>query len=210
MKINKLIVFIILVSIIATAFFYKRLPEEIALHFNYKGEVDRWGGRNSIWLTASLPLLLYGLLLIIPRIDPRKDSFRKHTRAYSILANATVLFLIALNWFSILYSIGYNLNIQIFILTGIGILWIIIGNYLPNARQNYTFGIRTPWTLANETSWTKTHRLGGIAFIITGIIALAAAFIPGLPALIIFFSSTLLMVGGLFLYSYVVYRKSVS
>ena len=210
MKINKLIISLSVISLIGTAFMYRLLPQEIALHFNYLGEVDNWGNKNYIWLFAALPFLIYFLMYIIPKIDPRKDSYEKHSRAYSVLANTVSLFMIALNWITILYSLEYVVNIQIFILMSIGILWIVIGNYLPNARQNYTFGIRTPWTLNSEEVWTKTHRVGGVGFVITGFIAIAAAFLPGLAAIILFGISTGILFIGLFLYSYVMFKKSIS
>ena len=47
---------------------------------------------------------------------------------------------------------------------------IIIGNYLPKARQNYTIGIKIPWTLANEENWNRTHRLAGYLWMICGIL----------------------------------------
>lgn len=210
MKINKFILAVIFLSIGATAWFYRFLPDQIALHYDYKGDVDNWGSRNFIWMTSSLPLIIYILMAVVPKIDPRKDSYEKHMKGYSILANGLALFMIALNWFTIFYSMGYDLNIQIFIMTALGILFILLGNYLPNARQNYTFGFKTPWTLADDTSWRKTHRMGGFAFVGLGIVALVGAFIPGIAALILFFSALVLMILGLFVYSYLIFRKTGS
>lgn len=210
MKISKLLVALIFLSIAGTAYFYRLLPEEIALHYNYKGEVDNWGNRNFIWLTSSLPLLIYILMALVPKIDPRKDSYDKHKRGYSILAHGITLFLIAMNWFTILQALGKEVNIQKFILTAIGILFILIGNHLPNARQNYTFGIRTPWTLANETSWKKTHRLGGYGFMVSGLVAIAGIFLPGSVAFFLFFIVVIIMVILLTIYSYMVFRKNPS
>ncbi|MBB6480859.1 SdpI family protein [Spirochaeta isovalerica] len=207
MKINKFILALIVLSMAGTAVIYGSLPERIALHFNINGEVDRWGGRASIWITASIPLAVYLLLLFVPRIDPRRDSYSKHTRGYAILANTITLFLIGLNWFTILYSLGYDLSVQMYVLSGIGILFMIIGNHLPNARQNYTFGIRTPWTLADETSWVKTHRLGGIGFVATGVIAIVAAWLPGLFAFIIFLTALVILLALIFIYSYLVFKR---
>lgn len=208
MKINKLTLLIILLSIIATGYAYQFLPEQIPMHFNTKGEVDRWGNRSSIWLTGSLPLLIYGLMFIIPKIDPRQDSYQKHTKGYSSLASIMALFLISLNWFIIAYSLGYQLNVQTFILTAMGILFIVIGNHLPNARQNYTFGIRNPWTLEDEETWTKTHRAGGFLFVIFGLLSMIMAFVSGKAAIIIFISTVLLGSIGINVYSYLLYKKS--
>jgi len=210
MKVNKLILSLLALSLAGTALIYGNLPDQIALHFNLRGEVDRWGSRPSVWLTSALPLGVYLLMLFAPRLDPRKDSYARHMRGFSILANAITLFLIGLSWVTILFSMGFNLSIQVYVLSGIGILFIVIGNHLPNARQNYTFGIRTPWTLADERSWTQTHRVGGIGFVATGFIAIAAAWLSGLAAFLIFFSTLVLLIAGLFVYSYIIFKQQRS
>lgn len=207
MKINKFIIAFIVLSIGGTALIFRQLPDTIALHFNVIGEVDRWGGKASVWITSAIPLVVYLLMTIVPNIDPRHGSFNKHMKAYTILINTLTLFLISLNWFIILYSMGLDLNIRVFVLSGLGILFIVLGNYLPNVRQNYTFGIRTPWTLDDEQSWRKTHRVGGIGFILTGIIGLITAWLPGLPAFIIFLSAVVLLISGLLIYSYRIYMN---
>ena len=75
-------------------------------------------------------------------------------------------------------------------------------------RHNYFIGIKTPWTLASEYVWKKTHRLGGIAFIISGILMGLSSFIDYK------FSGTIIviliigMITGLYLYSYLVFNKN--
>nr|WP_275450028.1 SdpI family protein [Clostridium massiliodielmoense] len=44
------------------------------------------------------------------------------------------------------------------------------GNYLPKCKQNYTVGIKLPWTLNSEENWNKTHRLGGYVWMAGGLI----------------------------------------
>ena len=55
-------------------------------------------------------------------------------------------------------------------------LFVVLGNVLPRARPNWLFGIRTPWTLTNDRVWERTHRLGGMLFVIAGIILLVSGF----------------------------------
>ena len=52
----------------------------------------------------------------------------------------------------------------------LGALFVGVGNYLPRMRQNYTFGVRTPWALADETNWKRTQRVGGISFMVLGVL----------------------------------------
>ena len=71
-----------------------------------------------------------------------------------------------------LITLGYAISINIVISVGLGLLFIVIGNFLGKIRSTYTFGIRTPWTLDSELSWNKTHRLGGKLFMLAGVATL--------------------------------------
>lgn len=207
MKNNKLLLLIILISIIGTIFVYNYLPDKIPQHWNIKGEVDRWGDRNSVFITALIPIALYLLLILVPKIDPKRNSYSKHKKAYSIFRVLIILFLIGIHWATILYSLGYKVNIKIITLTSIGILFIVLGNYMSQIRHNYMFGIRTPWTLANEEVWRKTHRLGGFIFICLGILSITVSLLDTIYGFTIFFASVILSVIWLFIYSYLQYKK---
>lgn len=75
---------------------------------------------------------------------------------------------------------GYEVSIDKIIPSIVGILFIVIGNYMPKIKSNYFYGIKTPWTLSSDTSWRKTHRLGGKVFIISGFIIILSSFLlPG-------------------------------
>ncbi|WP_037573021.1 SdpI family protein [Spirochaeta cellobiosiphila] len=206
MKFNKWVIVITVLTLGVIAWFYKQLPEQIPTHFNIKGEVDDWGPRNVIWLFGFLPVVIYMLLFFIPRIDPRKENYKKHIKSYSFLAFTVFLFLIVLGQFMLFYSLGYDLNIKTFLGISIGILFILTGNYLPRARQNYTYGIRTPWTLANEVSWTKTHRVGGFGFVVSGFFLFIAGFFTNSRAFVISTLFIPVLIIGLFVYSYIIYK----
>jgi len=58
-----------------------------------------------------------------------------------------------------------------------GVLLLAVGNYLGKARRNWFIGLKTPWTLADDGVWDKTHRytgrglfLGGLALIVLGFV----------------------------------------
>ncbi|NQT61090.1 MAG: SdpI family protein [Bacteroidetes bacterium] len=162
----------IAVSLIGTILLYARLPEQVPMHWDLSGQVDSWRPRYFIFFTALLPALFVLLLRVIPNIDPKSESFSRHGKAYGIVAVVVILFLLGMHWVTILFSLGFAIKIDIVIRGLIGITFIIIGNYLPQAKQNYTFGIKTPWTLDNEVVWNRTHRFGGFAFVISGIITI--------------------------------------
>lgn len=84
----------------------------------------------------------------------------------------------------------------------VGIVLIVVGNYIPKTRQNYTVGIRTPWTLNNEENWNKTHRFGGKILVISGIMTILSVFIPYL------YIFAFILFPLIIVYSYWIYRNS--
>ncbi len=207
MKINKWMVLLILLSIIGTILVYSYLPNKVPSHWNIAGEIDAYQQKTWVFFTAVLPLVLYMLMVFLPKIDPKKDSYLKHQKAYTVTQLFIVVFMIFIHWITVAVAMGYSINIGIVMRLAVGILFIILGNYLGQIRQNYFFGIKTPWTLANEQVWKKTHRMGGYVFVLLGILMAATVFLSNRWAFFI-------MMGGLFasaayvlIYSYFIYKK---
>ncbi|WP_066498565.1 SdpI family protein [Abyssisolibacter fermentans] len=207
MKVNKILIILILLSIVCTAFVYSYIPNEVPSHWNIKGAIDEYQSKEFVFFTASLPLLLYVFMIIIPKIDPKKKSYMKHKKAYRIFIYALILFFIVIHWLTIGVSLDYNLNISSYIKIGVGLLFIILGNYMGQLRHNYTFGIKTPWTLASEKVWKKTHKAGGYGFIISGLIFILTAIFNNEMSFYIALGSLLIIVLALTIYSYLLYKK---
>lgn len=207
MKVNKILIILILLSIVCTAFVYSYLPNEVPSHWNIKGDIDKYQSKEFVFFTASLPLLLYVFMIIVPKIDPKKKSYMKHKKAYRIFIYALIIFFIIIHWLAIGVSLDYNLNISGYIKIGVGLLFIILGNYMGQLRHNYTFGIKTPWTLASEKVWKKTHKAGGYGFIISGLIFILTAIFNNEMSFYIALGSLLIMVSALTIYSYLLYKK---
>lgn len=89
----------------------------------------------------------------------------------------------------------------------IGLIFIIVGNYLPKCKKNSTIGIRVPWTFSSEENWNKTHRFGGKVFVICGLVMMSSIFIPGKMGEIVLVGSMIVMILMPIIYSYLFYRK---
>ena len=204
----------IAVSLIGTILVYAGLPGQVPMHWDLSGQVDTWRPRYFILFTALLPALFVVLLKVIPTIDPKADNYSRHAKTYGIVSVIVILFLLGMHWVTILYSLGFPVKMDIIIRGLIGILFIMIGNYLPQVKQNYTFGIKTPWTLDNEVVWNKTHHFGGFVFVISGVITIISLilsllindFSPALSFWTIAVSS-IAAVALTTLYSYLEFRK---
>lgn len=207
MKINKFMLLISILSLAGTAAVYSRLPANIPSHWDIQGNIDNYMPRQNAFFLALLPLGVYLLTIILPKIDPRRSAFAKHGKGYSIMMLVTFLFLTGIYWVSILVALGYSIDVSFVVKLSMGVLFAVMGNYMSQIRFNYTYGIRTPWTLASKEVWTRTHRVGGYAFVLCGILIIPLAFVKGTFASWLSFA---LILGAAFfgtLYSYLVYRK---
>lgn len=173
------IIGIVLLPFIYLAIIWKSLPEKVPTHWNYKGEVDHWGDKYSlIILLFLMPVLIYGVLLIIPKIDPKKRLDLMGGKYYQ-LKFILVLFMSILSLFIIYITKNQSLSSPNLIFALIGVLFMVLGNYFKVIQPNYFIGIRTPWTLENKEVWRLTHVLAGKYWMIGGgLILLSSLIIP--------------------------------
>jgi len=155
---------------ILTICFYPTLPENVPSHFNKDGLADRYSSKLLIILAyLGLALVLYLILTFIPFIDPFWKKIQKKYNLFLLFRDFILLFFLFF-YLLILLSAKEGKLPKNALGVGFGLLFILIGNYLPKLPRNFFFGIRVPWTLASEIVWRKTHILSGWAFVIGGIL----------------------------------------
>lgn len=165
---------VILLPILIGILLWNKLPDSMAVHFNFDNEAD--GYREKWFAVIIAPFILLAVHLIMAMIiaaDPRKKNIS--SKVYGI--NIWILPSLSLVLTAVIYvyNLGIHFNISLFLGIFLGITYIIIGNYLPKARQNYSIGVTLPWTCANEENWNKTNRLAGVINIIIGILIIINA-----------------------------------
>lgn len=197
-----------LISLVATAVLYSKLPEMIPVHWNVRGEVDNYGPRYMAWVIGALPLLIYLLMRFLPAIDPRHKNYEKSARAYNATMIGIVTLMMGLQLLILGSATGLVLKMDMFVKAAIGVLFVVIGNYMGTIRSNFFFGIKTPWTLSSDEVWRKTHRLGGALFILAGLSFIGAAFIRGSLSVLILIIMIVAAVVVPIVYSYLLYRKT--
>lgn len=197
--------------LVAGAFFavtvlYASLPDPMPTHWNAAGQVNGW--MPKFWGAYLLPLLMAGmwlLFLVLPKISPRGFEMEPFLRAWGVL-KVTILALMATIGGLVLRAAQHGGEMsQTPIFVALGILFAVIGNLLGKVTRNFFVGIRTPWTLASEEVWLRTHRLAGKLFVAAGLLMAASALV-GLP---LWSFIGLLVVASLVpvVYSYVIYRR---
>ena len=187
MKKNKLFWILTVVCVLnfaAHLYFYPSLPDIVPTHWGANGQVNGWGPKSTVLILAALPFAMLILFEVIRKIDPKHQNFEKFGKVWNLFVVLFTVMMAAFSWLSELAVFGKlpdssNL-VSILVCGGIGVLFIILGNFMPQIKQNYTFGCRTPWALNDEHNWQRTQRMGGYTFVVMGIVLLVLAFLGGL------------------------------
>ena len=197
---------ICLLPMLVGALVYSRLPEQVATHFDLQGNPDGWSSRP--FAVFGLPGILLAVNLLIPfalRADP------KHKNMSGALVNIVIwtvpVVSLLCSGLTLGRALGYDLRIEVVLPVFMGVLFILIGNYLPKTKQSYTMGIKLPWTLASEENWNRTHRLAGFLWVLGGVYFIVMSFLGW--SLIAFLIPLVVMVFVPTVYSYLLYRKGI-
>ncbi|MDD4031713.1 MAG: SdpI family protein [Bacteroidales bacterium] len=212
MKTNKaikelLLGFIVMAPLVYYMFLWSSLPEIIPVHFDGNGNPDKYGSRNYIAITVFfLTVVIYLILKYIPKIDP-KNNFALFSKTYYKLRLILSLFFSILGFIIICSAQQGRVSVSLLYII-IAFFISIIGNYLGTIRPNYSVGIRSPWTLKNESIWRKVHYFAGKLWFFSGIfLGLLMIFLPAHLRTPVFFAIVLLLAGIPYLYSYSIYLK---
>lgn len=161
----------------ASAWVWPGAPDRIPTHWNIHGQVDGWSSKPvGLLLVPAMGILLYGLLLVVPRIDPKRANYPHFAGSYTALRVGVVLMMLAVHFTIVSAAAGRGVDTGRVVLSAIGVLFVGLGALLPRFEQNWFAGIRTPWTLSSETVWRRTHDAGGRVFMVAGgLLAVAGA-----------------------------------
>lgn len=196
---------VILLPILAGLILWNRLPDQLPIHWNAAGEVDGWASRTfSVFFMSLFLLAMHWICVIVTSADPKNKNHQSKVLhlvfwmipVLSVLVHA-IIFATAM---------GHAVKVEVIMPVFMGLLFIIIGNYLPKCKQNYTIGIKVPWALNSEENWNKTHRFAGWLWVIGGLAMTATGFIGGFIA---FFAIVMIIAVVPMIYSYILYRKGI-
>ena len=147
------------------------------------------------------------LFLGLPHLDPNKKRYEQFSKVYHLFKGVLVGFMTFIYFLASAAALGYPVSISYIMPLSIGLLFVVLGNYMSKIKPNWFMGIRTPWTLSNEEVWNKTHRIGGKIFIAIGLIMIIGSFLPIEGYWNLFPWMIILFVLIPLVYSYLLYRK---
>ena len=196
---------IILLPIAAGLIMWNQLPEQIPSHWNASGEIDGWSSKP--FAVFGMPLILLALQWLCAlgtSADPKKENHP--SKVVHLVLWIIPVISILLHVLTYAVALGQTVRMEVVMPVYIGLVLAIIGNYLPKCKQNYTIGIKIPWTLNNEENWNRTHRFAGRLWVVCGLAMMLTGFVGGFW---IFLGVSLLMVLAPFVYSYLLHRKGI-
>lgn len=209
-----LLVALCLASLAGHLLLLPHMPAQIPTHWDSAGNVNGWTGREAIIVLDALPLLITVMMYLLPSIDPRGRAYARMGSFYTGFVTLFTLFMIGITWtseltvFGMLPASGSPVGAIVSMVLGVGL--VLLGNYMPKIKRNYTFGCKTPWALDNDANWRLTHRFCGVAFVLSGLVIAGAsiwALTSGSGATAVILVSVLGSSIATYLYSYLVFRN---
>jgi uncharacterized membrane protein len=163
-----------------SAWAWGRIPDtaEVPIHWGVDGQPNGWAPKPvALTLMPITILVLGGIFAAIPRIDPRRPNLVRSSTAYLWIVGAAIALITVVHVVSVAVVLGAHLDIGRIVALVVAAMFVVIGNFLGKTRSNWFVGIRTPWTLSSERSWTRTHRLAGYLFVAAGILVFLLSFV---------------------------------
>ena len=203
-----LLVALILLPPAYALYVYPSLPDQVAVHFDLAGTPDRYGSKDNVWILALVMSVvaagIYLLMLYLPKIDPKKTAGQS-PELFRKIGLLVAAFLCAISLILIYAMQNGGMNATKLMFPLMGLLFLVLGNYMHSIKPNYFVGVRLPWTLENEDNWRRTHQLTGKIWVPGGLlITITSLLLPPKPAFIVFLVliATMVLVPTIFSYRY--------
>lgn len=160
---------VILLPMFAGVAVWNKLPDRIPTHWNFEGEIDGWSSKSfAVFALPCIMLAFQWVAVLATSADPKKNNHSDKVLSFVFwVIPAVEIVMMAAVYCA---AMGKPIEIDMVMSVLIGVMFVVIGNYLPKCKQNYTIGIKVPWTLNSEENWNRTHRMAGWVWVAGGIL----------------------------------------
>lgn len=194
---------VILIPVLIGFLLWNQLPEQIPIHWNIQGEVDSYGSKLfSVLIMPLFLVALHWICTLLTCADPKNKDIEGKPLTLALWICPVISLMLS----TIIYitAMGHSITVEVIVPLIMGLLFVVIGNYMPKCKHNYSIGVKTPWTLNDEENWYKTHRFAGILWVAGGVLIMATSF---LGSIWLFMIVLFPMAFAPMIYSYCLYRK---
>lgn len=168
---------------------YELLADEVPVHWNIKGQPDQFVPRDRAlpWLMIApggmVAMLL--LTLALPWLSPRQFDIERFRGTYNYLMMLVVALFAYIQVVLLIATLQAPVDTGKVLVGGVFLFFALLGNQLGKVQRNFWMGVRTPWTLASETVWIRTHRLSAWLYTAAGLVGFVCILI-GVPMILCF------------------------
>lgn len=148
---------------------HDRLPDKVPIHWNAAGQADGFVPREQ-----ALPYLLIipgmmvgflGLALVLPWLSPKHFEIDRFRQTYFYIMALISAMFAYMHGVTLVAALQVPMDFNKVFVGGMFLFIAALGNVLGKVQRNFWMGVRTPWTLASETVWVRTHRLAAWTFV---------------------------------------------
>lgn len=194
---------LVLVPTVVGLILWDKLPAEIPTHFGFNNEPD--GYSSKAFAVFGIPLMMLAMHIVCifaTNLDPKKKGLNDKVFTLVLYIIPAVSLMICTMIYPV--ALGKDIQVGLIAMLFLGLVFTLMGNYLPKCKQSYTVGIKLPWTLEDSENWNKTHALAGKLWFVGGITIMGTSFLQN-PA--VFFAIIAVMVIVPTVYSYLLYKN---
>lgn len=213
------------VALLSTIVALQFLPDIVPTHFDIGGVADDWGSKYTLLMTPVIILAMQlvgeGLVLMFRRQAESAADDKTRAEAEANLKLVPIVFLVVSVMFAIMNFVFLymtftqldatptaQIDVMKIVVALLGLSFIVIGNYMPKARKNSTFGLRCKWSMYNDLTWARSNKFGGIAFMMLGAaMILFSLTTEGMMTIIYMMAALIWVILLSLIYAYVVYRQ---
>lgn len=185
---------------------WNRLPEQMPVHWNSAGEIDGWESKTfAVFGLTGFIFICQWICILASSADPKNKN--QGSKPINLVLWICPVTSVLVNAFIYAASMGIDLRIEQIMPVIVGLMFVLVGNYLPKCKQNYTIGIKIPWTLNNEENWNQTHRMAGRLWVFGGVLLMLSVFLPNEFMVAVMLIVLVVMAAVPMIYSYWYYKK---
>ena len=212
-------------SVIITAAVIKALPDQIPMHYDFQGNVDRFGSKYELFIYPGLMVIMVIMWMLMLRYFRKKAESEDEKAAAEAKMNVKVIYISSI--IMMLMELGFQISaivtalkfaenpVQVmprefssWIFAILGTAMMVMGNFMPKTKRNAIFGLRTVWSVKNDKVWLESNRFAGVSFFICGLFMTASAFLlEGMNVANASIIILLVVTVSSVIYSYIAYKK---
>lgn len=222
---NKFIWILTVLSFIVTAAAINFLPKEVPMHFDFSGNVDRYGSRYEMFIFPGLmaAMALFWSILLAWCEKKHKNADGKtaaeaqnNIKILRISAAVIMIMEFVLQCGALVNAFRHlEQPVQVMpaefgsvVCAAVGIAMAVMGNLMPKSKRNGFFGIRTSWSMENDRTWLASNRFGGAVFFAVGAaVTVLSLILRGITIICVMMGMVILGTVVSIAYSHYAYKK---